>query len=176
MFPFRQMCSCTNFPKRLELLLYVVFALPNASMMGLRRRWGQRELGDVQTRRDLPPKRRDTRLQGQSEIERTYGDDVCNQSSRALAEMGLLFISALKEQCHSWGSQEATGLRRPQRLVPALISLGLCIQTRDWLHRKSPYSNSRNGKQVPVLEIPPVCYMLNVLGATHLTPWGLYQL
>lgn len=35
MFPFWEKWSWMNFPKRLELLLYTVLALPNASMMGL---------------------------------------------------------------------------------------------------------------------------------------------
>jgi len=37
MFPLSEKCSWMNFPKRLELLLYTVLALPNASMMGLHR-------------------------------------------------------------------------------------------------------------------------------------------
>ena len=35
MFPASEKLSRINFPKRLELLLYTVFALPNASRMGL---------------------------------------------------------------------------------------------------------------------------------------------
>ena len=35
MFPALEKLSRINFPKRLELLLYTVFALPNASRIGL---------------------------------------------------------------------------------------------------------------------------------------------
>ena len=37
MFPLWEKWSWINFPKREELLLYIVLAFPNASMMGLER-------------------------------------------------------------------------------------------------------------------------------------------
>lgn len=51
MFPASEKLSRINFPKRLELLLYTVFALPNASRMGLDKgeesHTGMREEGDA---------------------------------------------------------------------------------------------------------------------------------
>lgn len=102
--------------------------------MGLRRRWGQRELGGVPTRQGTSPQMSRHIVARKVWNRRTYGDDVSlqkNQSSEGLAETGLLFISTLKEQRHSWWSQEATRVRRPRRVVPALSSLGLWTQTRD---------------------------------------------
>lgn len=93
-FPFWQMFSWTNFPKRLELLLYTVFALPKASMMGLKRSRTAAVLmrTDLKNSKDSPHRRPNTQVQEKSEIKRTNGDYVPwqkSQISKALAEMGL---------------------------------------------------------------------------------------
>lgn len=87
--------------------MYTVFALPKASMMGLKRSQDSSSVNEDRAKnsRDSPYRRQNTQVQEKSEIKRTNGGYVPSQkspASKALAEVGLSRTSTLKGSSQGW--------------------------------------------------------------------------